>query len=130
MPKSIPIASVPNQVFTVVLDGNNWDISIRLSDGVMAVSLSLNGTPVIENLRAVATMRLIPSRYEEAGNFIFLTANGQLPDYALFGTTQSLLYVSAAELAAIRAPTPVRITKAYFNPLAALPLRFAPQDYS
>lgn len=125
----IPVSAVPNQEFTVVLDGNNWDVAIRLTNGVMSVSMARNGTQIIENLRAAAGMRLIPSRYEEAGNFVFATADGQLPDYRLFNVSQSLLYASAAELAAIRGQSPARITPAYFNPLAALPLRFAPQGY-
>ena len=126
----IPVSAVPNQQLSVVLDNNNWGIGIRLTNGVMSVSLSLGGNTVIENIRAVAGMRLIPSRYEEAGNFIFATANNQLPDYLLFGVNQNLLYVSAAELAVLRTPAPVRITPDYFNPLGALPLRFAPKNYS
>ncbi len=125
----IPLSAVPNQESSVVLDNNNWDIAIRLTNGVMSVSLALNGSQVIENIRAVAGMRLIPSRYEEAGNFVFITANNQLPDYLLFNVNQTLLYFSAAQLAAIRTPTPIRITQGYFNPIAALPLRFAPQGY-
>lgn len=126
----IPIAAVPNQEFTVVLDNNNWDLSIRQTNGVMSVSLALNGTAIIENLRAVAGMRLIPSQYEENGNFVFVTANFQMPDYILFNVSQSLLYASAAELTAVRVPVPVPITAAWFNPIAALPLRFSPQGYS
>src|SRR4051794_30082585 len=117
MPKTIPISAVPNQRFTVVLDGNSWDVTLRQTNGVMSASLALNGTPVIENVRAVAGMRLIPSRYEEAGNFVFVTADFQMPDYVLFNVSQSLLYASAAELAAVRTPRPSRITAAYFNPI-------------
>lgn len=130
MTQAIPLSAVPNQEFAVVLDGNNWDIAIRLTGGVMSVSMARDGAQVIENLRAVAGMRLIPSRYEEAGNFAFVTANHELPDYRLFGVSQSLLYAGPAELAAIRVPTPARITPSYFNPLAPLPLRFAPQGYA
>jgi hypothetical protein len=129
MPKTIPIAAVPNQEFTVILDNNNWDVTLRQTNGVMSVSLILNGNQVIENVRAVAGMRLIPSQYEEAGNFVFITANFQMPDYILFNVSQSLLYASAAELAVVRTPTPSRITTAYFSPIAALPLRFSPAGY-
>lgn len=129
MPKTIPISAVPNQKLSVVLDNNNWDVEIRQTNGVTSVSLTLNGSQVIQNVRAVAGMRLIPSRYEEAGNFVFVTANFQMPDYVLFNVSQSLIYASAAELALVRAPAPSRITAAYFNPIAALPSRFAPQGY-
>lgn len=129
MPQTIPIAAIPSQEFTVVLDNHTWDFTIRQTNGCMSVSLTLNGNQVIDNLRAMAGMRLIPSQYEEAGNFVFVTANFQMPDYILFNASQSLLYFSAAELSAIRQPPPTTITKTFFNPIAALPLRFSPQNY-
>ena len=130
MPQQIPIQSVPNQDFSVVLDGNLWDVTVKATNGVMSVSLTLNGVAVIDNLRAAANMRLIPSQYEEAGNFAFLTANYQLPNYEQFNLTQRLLYFSAAELAALRTPPSPPIAAAFFNPIAAVPLRFAPQGYT
>jgi len=127
----LPIQPLPNQQFQALLDGNSWNIVIRSTNGVMSTTLVLNGTTVIENARSVAGSLVIPSRYEEAGNFLFLTANNELPDYTLFGTTQSFVYVSAAELAVFRTPpiSPV-ITAASFNPIAALPLRFSPVGYT
>ena len=125
----LPIQALPNQEFQAVLDGNSWDFTIRSTEGVMSMTLALNGGAVIQNARCVAGSLVIPSQYEEAGNFLFLTAGNRLPGYALFGTTQSLIYVSAAELAAFRTPPPPPITSASFNPIASLPLRFAPQNY-
>jgi hypothetical protein len=58
-----------------------------------------------------------------------VTQNFQLPFYTSFNVTQSLIYISAAELAALRAPTSPPVTAASFNPIAALPLRFAPAGY-
>jgi hypothetical protein len=126
----LPIQSLPNQQFQAVLDGNAWDFTLRSTNGVMSATLALNGTTVVENARCVVGSFVIPSQYEEAGNFLFLTANNVLPDYTLFGNTQSLIYVSAAELVTFRAP-PVSpfITAASFNSIAALPLRFSPQGY-
>ncbi|OWK42202.1 hypothetical protein [Fimbriiglobus ruber] len=126
----LPIQALPNQQFQAVLDGTAWDFTLRSTNGVMSATLASNGSTVVENARCAAGSFLIPSRYEEAGNFLFLTADYALPDYTLFGNTQSLIYVSAAELAVFRAPpvSPV-ITAASFDPIAALPLRFAPQGY-
>jgi hypothetical protein len=126
----LPIQALPNQQFQAVLDGNAWDFTIRSTNGVMSATLVLNGTTVVENARCVAGSFIIPSQYEEAGNFLFLTANNALPDYTLFGNSQSLIYVSPAELVVFRTPpvSPV-ITAASFDPIAALPLRFAPQGY-
>jgi hypothetical protein len=127
--QQIPIQQLPNQSFTVLLDGNQWDVTLKTVGDATAVSLILNGTDVLQGARCVAGSFLIPSRYEEAGNFFFVTQSRQLPYYTQFNVTQSLIYASAAELAALRAPKPLPITAADFNPLAALPLRFAPQGY-
>lgn len=125
----VPIQAIPNQEFTIILDNNTWDFVIKSTNGVMSVSLTLNGVVVIENIRSVAGSFIIPSRYEESGNFVFTTQNFELPDYTKFNITQSLVYVSAAELVTFRQqPTPP-ITSAYFNPIADLPLRFAPVGY-
>lgn len=96
----------------------------------MSASMVINGIDTIDNIRCVAGAPLLPSQYEEAGNFLFLTANFQLPIYTQFNITQQILYFSAAELAAYRtAPTPP-VTAQFFNPIAGLPLRFSPQGYA
>lgn len=127
--QSIPIQALPNQSFSIPLDGNQWDFVIRSTNGTISVTLTLNGSIVIENMRAVGGMRIIPSIYEEAGNFVIVTANFEIPDYTKFGVTQQLIYVSATELAALRSPPPAILTPANFDSNAALPLRLFPQGY-
>ena len=78
----LPIQAVPNQEFQAVLDGNTWSFTIRSTNDVMSMTLVLNGTTLIQNLRCVAGAFVIPSQYEESGNFLFLTTNNDLPDYA------------------------------------------------
>lgn len=126
----VPINALPNQAFTIILDGSTWDVAIKAADGIMAVSLARDGIPVVENARAVAGSFLIPASHLEAGNFFFVTQGYELPDYAKFNVTQSLVYMGPAELAAIRAPKPPPITAADFDPIAPLPLRFAPRGYA
>ena len=48
-------------------------------------------------------MPLLPYRYQERGNFLLLTNEGDLPDFTQFGVTQFLVYLTAAELATLRA---------------------------
>lgn len=94
------------------------------------VSLALNSNVVINGARAVAGSFIIPSQYQEAGNFFFVTQNFLLPYYTEFNVTQALVYISAAELAVLRQkPSSPFITAANFNPIADLPLRFSPQGY-
>lgn len=127
----IPIQATPNQSLSVILDGNTWGIALKTVDFATVVSLTLNGDDVIDGARAAAGTLIIPAQYLEksSGNFFFVTANQQIPFYNQFGLTQSLLYISASELSAIRQPAPAKITASYFNPIAALPLRFSPQNY-
>lgn len=126
----LPLQAIPNQAFSIVLDNNQWLFVIKTTNGVMSVSLGLNNDVVLDNARAVANGLIIPSRYQESGNFIFVTQNFQLPYYTEFGTTQALIYVTAAELETFRAPVGLPITASDFSPLGALPLRFAPQGYT
>ena len=127
---NLPIQQIPNQSFSVALDGNNWDFVLKTAGDTTVVSLTLNGTDILDGARAVAGGFIIPSLYQEAGNFFFVTQNFELPYYTEFTVTQNLIYISASELAVLRTPpaSPI-ITAASFNPLGALPLRFQPIGY-
>lgn len=125
----VPIQALPNQQFSIVLDENRWEITLKTTNDVTSVSLSLNGAPVLKNARAVANVRIIPAIYQEAGNFVFSTLNEELPIYTQFSVSQFLLYFSAAELAAIRAARSYPLDETFFDPFGNLPLRFAPQGY-
>lgn len=127
--QQIPIQALPNQSFSVQLDGNQWDWTIELVGEAIAVSLSLNSVVVLTGLNIASGSRIIPAEYEEAGNFVLVTMSQQVPDYTQFGTSQQLIYLNATELDAIRVPPPPIVTAAYFDPNAALPLRLFPQDY-
>lgn len=136
MPTGVPLQQIPNQSFTITLDGVLFTLTLKKCNGAMMMSAAIGGVDTIDNLICAACAPIIPARYLESGNFMFLTANNQLPDYTQFGLTQSLFYFTAAELAAFRVP-PVAsspavptVTAAFFNPIAGLPLRFAPQGYT
>lgn len=127
---NIPIKAIPNQQLLVVLDNNQWGIDIKSTNGTISVALTLNGVDVADNARAVGGGFIIQQQYKEAGNFAILCQNFLVPDYTQFGITQFLTYFSAAELVLLRAEPPPPITADFFNPIAALPLRFAPQGYT
>lgn len=127
--QSIPLKALPSQIFTVSLDGNEWIIGVRSTNGTISVSLNLNGAVVVESVRAVAGEKIIPSKYEETGNFAIITTNFEIPDYIKFGSTQSLIYITQAELDVLRIPKTGIITASDFDPNGALPLRFKPQGY-
>lgn len=126
---NLPLTQVPNQSFSHILDGNSWNFLLKTVQDMTVVSLTLNNVDILDSARAAAGAFIIPSKYQEAGNFFFVTQNFELPYYTQFSVTQSLIYISASELAALRVPAPPPITAADFNPIAALPLRFSPQGY-
>jgi hypothetical protein len=125
----LPLQQLPNQSFSILLDGNQWDFLLKTVEDMTAVSLMLNGTDILDSARAAAGTFIIPSIYEESGNFFFVTQSFQLPYYTQFNVTQALIYISATELAALRVSKTPPITAADFNPIAALPLRFQPSGY-
>lgn len=101
--KLIPLAPVPNQSFSVLLDGVRIVMRLKEANGVMVCDLSRAGVVVLQGSRALAGETIIPYHYIESGNFLFLTLNGDLPDWRLFGVSQQLIYLSAAEVTALRA---------------------------
>lgn len=127
--ENIPLQAIPNQQMTIVLDENRWDLTIKTTGDTLSCTVMRNSALILSNARIVAGMRIIPSIYQEYGNFALVTLNEELPQYERLGISQFLIYQSQAELAAIRVAAPSLITEAFFNPLGALPLRFAPRGY-
>lgn len=129
---TIPIKNIPNQAFSIILDDNQYDFTIKDCLGNVAVTIIRNGELIVSNARAVSNKRILQSKYQEIGNFSFLVPNNELLNYTLFGSTQTLIYISQAELTAAREGVfpPPYLTEEDFDPLAPLPLRFAPQGYT
>lgn len=98
----IPIQSLPNQSFSVTLNGARFDISVIETNGVMSASIAINGTPVIENVRATASTFLLPYLYQENGNFLFLNMDEKIIYYTKFGVSQILIWLSPDDLAYLR----------------------------
>ncbi len=130
--QTVPIQAIPQQTFTYIDPSNNtWSIGIRNVAMQMAFTFSLNGKLLIQNICAVAGYRIIPYDYLENGNFVLITQNFQLPDYTQFGTTQTLVFLSEADILAFRSPirSLAQVFKSTFDPNGGLPLRFAPTGY-
>ena len=95
----IDIDPVPNQSFSVTVDGNRWDFVIKEAVSSMICDLSLNDEVILSGARIVAGTPIIPYEYlRRKGNFIILTENDELPYWTQFGVNQQLIYASAEEL--------------------------------
>lgn len=99
---NVPIASTPNQSFSVRLENNFYDITLKETNGVMSCSMVRDNVTLFDGVRLVAGSPIIPFAYLETGNFILSTNNDDMPDYTKFGVTQFLVYFTAAEVEAIR----------------------------
>lgn len=101
--RDIPIAAIPNQSLSVQLDDSR--LVLRLKQGkadIMVADLERDGVPVISGTRVLAGEPIIPYHYLEEGNFILLTLDDALPIWTEFGVTQTLVYLTIAEVDALR----------------------------
>lgn len=98
----VSLSAVPNQELSLQVEDVRYDLTVKEGNGCMVVSVVRNGETILQGARAVAGSLLIPAIYQEAGNFIFETQDDALPYYDQFGTTQFLVYLTAAELDALR----------------------------
>lgn len=106
MPQSISISATPNQLFSCALDNLFYTVALNTTaSGDTLATITRAGVIIIQGVRVVAGRFIIPHPYLEGagGNFFIQTANDDLPDYTLFGTTQLLVYLTNAEMAAGRA---------------------------
>jgi len=97
------LQQLPKQSFSAVLENTLYELAIIECAGIMAANISRAGTVLVSGARIVAGQLILPLDKEGGlGNFMILTDSGDLPWWESFGTTQTLIYASAAELAAVR----------------------------
>lgn len=99
----VALAALPNQALTIQLAERLYDIQVQDAGGAMAITIARDGVGVVSALRITPGTPILPYRYQEVGNFLLTTEGDALPDWAQFGITQFLVYVTADELAAYRA---------------------------
>lgn len=105
MVQTIDLQPVQNQTFTTTLDGDFYDMDIFFAAGCMACNIVKNNKAICYGQRIVGGSFLIPFfAYEgTGGNFMLLTnqvdGQSQLPYYTQFGLTQTLIYMTAQEIA-------------------------------
>lgn len=100
----VNIDQVPNQSFSVTLDGNRWDISIKQAVSAMVADISLNDVIILSGQIIVAGTPIIPYKHlQGSGNFLILTENDEIPNWERFDMDQIMVYASAAEIDEIRA---------------------------
>lgn len=99
--QTIPLNSEPNQELTAFLDNTRYTLRIKEAAGRMAADVSIDGVLILQGVRLLAGQPVIPYAYLQRGNFIVLTADEAEPGWREVGTTQTLVYLSPEELAAL-----------------------------
>lgn len=101
--RTINLIAIPNQSLSVRLDDVRYEFRFKETNGIMMVDITRNDVVILSGQRIVAGTPLIPYTYLEHGNFFILTEDEDLPYYTQFGITQSFVYLTVAEIEAIRA---------------------------
>jgi len=99
--RQINLRPIPNQSFSISVDGNFFDIILNTTGDVTVATVYINNVLVISGQRLVAGYPMIPYRYLQNGNFILTTMNNELPYYPQFNISQFLIYASATEIASL-----------------------------
>jgi hypothetical protein len=97
--QAIPLDAIPNQSLFVRLDGARYRLTLKEAGGMMAVTIERDGVTLVTGARAVAGFPLLAHPYLQAGAGNFLFVCDGIPYFADFGSTCTLVYASAAEVA-------------------------------
>lgn len=104
--QQVPLAAVPSQKFGTVLGGQNCTISVYQKTTGLYFDMQLNGAPFTSTVRCLNVARLCEDRQYLGfvGDFIFYDTQGKSdPDYTGLGDRFVLIYLEAADVAAITA---------------------------
>lgn len=99
----LPLQAVANQAFTVTLEGSRYELTLKEAGGIMCLDLTRDGVLLLQGHRCVANAPLLPYEFlQDGGNFAFVTENDDLPHYSAFDFTQTLVYLTVDEVAALK----------------------------
>jgi hypothetical protein len=103
--QQIPLAAVPSQSFGITLGGQNCVLSVYQKTTGLYFDLSVGGAPVSTTVRCLNEARLCEDRqYLFTGDFLFYDTQGDSdPDFTGLGDRFVLIFLEAADLAAIKA---------------------------
>ena len=97
--RDVNLLAVPNQTFSVTINGVLWELSIKVARGTMLADVKRDGVDLVLGQRIVAEFPILPYRHlSHSGNFAILTRDGDLPWWEEFGRSQSLMYLDPAEV--------------------------------
>ncbi len=97
----VPLAPVPAQTLSIILDNQNAQIAVRQRGDALYLDLSVDDAPIIVNKICRDRIRLLlASSYKGfRGDLVFVDTKGDTqPEYSGLGDRYVLLYLSQAEI--------------------------------
>ena len=95
----IPIKSIPNQIFTVMLDSVNYRIELRTIQGMTYMSVWANGDILFYSQLCAPNAFVNPYDYVSvSGKFYFRCSDGNYPYFENFENTAGLYFYTSEEL--------------------------------
>lgn len=97
----VPVATVPNQSFTVTIDGVRWGLALKDANGILVANVTRDDVLLLSATRVLAGEAIIPYAYLQTGNFLVLTSLDDLPNWQQLSVTQTLVYFSPTEMVSL-----------------------------
>lgn len=98
--QQIPITATPSQKLTVLLGGQQCQISVYQKSTGVFLDLSVNNAPIVTAIICLDRVKLVRYAYLGfIGDLSFIDTQGTSdPDYSGFGSRYQLLYLQASDL--------------------------------
>lgn len=98
--RTIPLQAVPSQTLSVLLGGQNCQISVYQKSTGMYLDLSINNAPMLTTVMCRDRVKLIRQPYHGfAGDLAFVDTQGfSDPDYTGLGGRFALVYLEPLDL--------------------------------
>lgn len=94
----INLNQTPNQKFGISISGVNYDITLKLGDGILYASVSADNVVLSSGVRCIPSTPIIPYPYlTKGGNFYWLCDDNDYPDWEKFNDQHVLIYATDEE---------------------------------
>lgn len=95
----VPIKNVPNQVFSITLNGVGYRIMLRTIQGLTFMSVWVNNEALFYNQICTPNNWVNQYNYISVnGKFYFYCLDDEYPNYEKFGITQALYFLTPEEV--------------------------------
>lgn len=89
----IYLQPIPNQIFSLILDGNNYIVQIKTFKEHTFMSITINDVKLCDNIRCFSNDIIFPYEENTSIKLCWLCQDMEDPYYTKFGTLHRLLYI-------------------------------------